>query len=74
MARFYAGSTGRAMRVRMTYTPTGEVYHWTVRKARGGWDFEDHEGCVRYAEGNWMELVAKFKMVAENYAMSCNIS
>jgi len=64
----------KAMRIRMTYASTGEVYHWKVRKAQGGWEFEDHDGYSRHAEGNWNDLVVKFRMVAENYGMTCNIS
>jgi hypothetical protein len=63
----------RAMRIRMTYLD-GTVYHWKVRKDRGGWIFVDHEGCERFAEGNWNDLVARFRLVAENYGMTCNIS
>lgn len=64
----------RAIHIRMTYRPDGKTYVWKVRKAKGGWEFEDHEGYSRFAEGNWFDLVARFKMVAENYCMDCNIS
>src|SRR5262249_16150573 len=64
----------RGMRIRMTYRETGNVYHWTVRKAQGGWEYVDHEGYSRYAEGNWRDLVERFKLTADNYGMDCNIS
>lgn len=77
----------KTMRIRMTYQD-GKIYHWTIRRvAEGwnlipghkprkmsGWEFTDHEGCTRFEEGNWMELVARFHATAANYDMTCNLS
>lgn len=64
----------RAMSIPMKYRETGERLRWKVRKVEKGWEFEDHEGYPRFVEGNWFDLVERFKLVAENYGMECNIS
>jgi hypothetical protein len=60
---------------------TGQIYKWTIkhiprvinctigRKTRvlTGWEFTDHDGYARFAEGNWQDLVSMFKNTAENY-------
>jgi hypothetical protein len=61
----------------------GKIYKWTVEriprvfncngsKSRvlSGWQFTDHDGVARFAEGNWRDLVAMFKMVAGNYGFT----
>lgn len=77
----------RAMRIKLK-DETGRVYHWRVWRVEGvinvipgkksrkvsGWTFEDHDGYERFAEGNWSELVAKFRLTAENYGLTTNIS
>lgn len=58
----------------------GKVYRWTIRRVPrafvcvfpkghiiSGWEFEDHDGYARFAEGNWRDLVALFHLTAENY-------
>jgi len=77
----------KAMKIRMTSTDNGKVYHWSVEKTEGynvtlgkrprkmhGWQFTDHEGCVRVIEGAWRDLVAGFRATAANYNLHCNIS
>lgn len=74
------------MRVRLM-DADGKVYVWTViRVARAwncgipkpryvsGWEYTSNDGCARFAEGNWMELVAAFRLTASNYGMTMNIS
>jgi hypothetical protein len=34
-----------------------------------GWNYIDHDGYVRFAEGNWNDLVFHFKITAENYGL-----
>jgi hypothetical protein len=62
----------------------GKVYRWTIERVPravnvgvgiptrviSGWQFIDHEGYTRFAEGNWQDLVARFKGTAENYGLS----
>ena len=66
----------------------GTVYKWTVRHFVGatqfvlgkkprhfsGWEYEDHEGCTRVVEGNWLDLVDAFKRTAENYCFTHTLS
>ena len=75
------------MTIRMTYTD-GTIYRWTVRRVEcaynlvlgqkprkiSGWEFTSHDGCTRFAEGSWMDLVAMFRQKAADYGMTCNIS
>lgn len=78
----------KAIRIKMT-DGQGFYCFWTVRRVEqtwlcggnlkvsrrtSGWSFTDHEGCERFAEGNWQELVEMFKMVASNYGLKTNIS
>lgn len=76
------------MRIKMTDPQTSEVYYWTVcshsaisigesgRKSHRvtGWLFTSHDGCERFSEGPWRELVPMFRLVAENYGLTCNLS
>lgn len=60
----------------------GTVYKWTIRwiggaflcgepltKARhaDGWIYKSHDGCERFIEGTWRDLVPAFKLTAANY-------
>ncbi len=63
-------------------------FHWTVRyegnavqlrsghKPRQikGWSFTAHDGCERFAEGNWFDLVNKFNLAAGNYGFTHTLS
>jgi hypothetical protein len=62
----------------------GKIYRWTVSRVPraincllgasrviSGWQFTDHEGYVRFSEGNWLDLVAHFKATADNYGLHC---
>jgi hypothetical protein len=62
----------------------GKVYRWKINhvsrainctlgkpnRVVSGWEYTDHDGCIRFAEGNWRDLVAAFKMTAENYGFT----
>lgn len=62
---------------------SGTVVRWTIQhvprtinctlgqKTRvvTGWQFTDHEGYARFAEGNWRDLVAMFHATAQNYGL-----
>jgi hypothetical protein len=54
----------------------GKVYRWVIDRElpaagfKGGWRFTDHEGYPRITEGNWADLVARFKRVAANYGLT----
>jgi hypothetical protein len=61
----------------------GKVYRWTISrepraincnlgssKVVSGWNFTDHAGYVRFAEGNWQDLVARFHAVAANHGLA----
>jgi hypothetical protein len=63
------------IRVRLT-DADGAVYIWRVWRdaAQNGWSFEDHDGCERFAEGDWNALVEKFRLVASNYGFYTNLS
>lgn len=77
----------RNIAIRMTYED-GSIYQWTVRRVESalnvcigrkprkvsGWEFISHDGCTRFSEGSWMELVIAFRRTAANYGMTCNIS
>lgn len=72
----------QAIRVRLEDSE-GKVYRWTIKRVPravnlilghkprvvSGWEFTDHEGYTRFAEGNWRDLVAHFHAVAENYGL-----
>jgi len=61
----------------------GKAYYWTVRHKKAwactpdgilsksrwltGWEYESHDGCVRFQEGNWLNVVYHIKLTAENY-------
>jgi len=53
-----------------------KIYRWSVERElpargfKGGWRFTDHEGYPRITEGNWHDLVARFKRVAANYGLT----
>lgn len=61
----------------------GKIYRWKIRRVPrtincligsnhivAGWEFVDHEGYSRFAEGNWLDLVARFKGAAANYGLN----
>jgi hypothetical protein len=50
----------------------GQFYRWTIQyvKQWRGWQFTDHEGYTRFAEGNWLDLVSRFKGTAANYGLT----
>lgn len=80
-------SEGKAFRVKMTDTSDSSIYYWTVRSFKNatnivlgrkprkisGWLYIDHEGYQRNVEGNWLELVDHFRLVASNYGLTSNI-
>ena len=62
----------------------GKVYRWSIRRVPRaikctlgrptrvvtGWEYLDHDGYARFAEGNWQDLVAAFRSTAENYGFT----
>ncbi len=64
----------KSMRIKMVYSD-GTVYFWTVRRdPRTSWEFTDHDGYTRVVGGNWLNFVPRFRLVAENYGMTTDIS
>ena len=77
----------KAIKFKMT-DMNDKVYWWSVwrepravnltlgKKPRiiSGWQYRDHEGCERFVEGNWLELVHHFRATAHNYGFITNIS
>lgn len=74
------------LRVKLT-DAEGKTYYWRVtrvprivncnyphNRVMTGWEFESHDGCVRFSEGPWRELVPMFHLVAENYGLTTNLS
>ncbi len=75
------------MRIKLTDS-SGQTYHWSVQRVPracncicgrpnrivSGWQYTDHDGYARFAEGTWRELVAAFQMTAENYGFTSNLS
>jgi hypothetical protein len=73
----------KATQIRLSDTE-GKVYRWTIRRVPRawnclplgkshyihGWEFADHDGVVRFAEGNWQDLVALFHLTASNYGFT----
>ena len=35
-----------------------------------GWEYEDHDGYCRFQEGNWLDVVPRVKLTAENYGLT----
>ena len=35
-----------------------------------GWEYETHDGTIRFQEGNWLDLVPRVKLTAENYGLT----
>lgn len=61
----------------------GNVFYWTFfrlekvwsgKRTISGWAFKDHEGYERFQEGNWHNFVPYFRMVAENYGLTTQLS
>ena len=77
----------KAIRIKLT-DAAGTPYFWTVRAGKWhncggnlprakwitGWSYTDHEGYERIAEGNWLALVDAFRLTADNYGFTTNIS
>jgi len=77
----------KTIRVKMT-DGEGKTYIWTVHRVPrainytmghkprivSGWEYVSNDGCVRFSEGNWIDLVADFRLTANNYGMTTNIS
>jgi hypothetical protein len=76
----------KSIRFKMT-DKEGQVCHWNAERFTGqnltlgrrprqvsGWSYTDHEGYQRNVEGNWLDLVAAFKLTADNYGFSTTIS
>ena len=62
---------------------TGKLYRWTIQRVPrainchighsrvwSGWQFTDHEGYTRNAEGNWLDLIPRVRGTAENYGLT----
>ena len=64
-----ADSAGREYRWRIWYVPRAVQVIGGGRPSRiiRGWEYEDHDGYARFAEGSWRDLVREFKSTAENY-------
>lgn len=39
-----------------------------------GWEYTSEDGCVRFAEGNWLDLVAAVRHTATNYNLTTTLS
>jgi hypothetical protein len=77
----------KSMKVKMTHSD-GEICFWTVhhethmtnivlgKKTRhfDGWIIKDHDGYERISEGNWLNLVEYFNLVASNYGFAHNLT
>ena len=35
-----------------------------------GWEYESHDGTVRFQDGNWLDVVPRVKLTAENYGLT----
>lgn len=44
--------------------PDGPLSH---SRYMTGWEYEDHDGVVRFQEGNWRDLLPRVRLTAENY-------
>lgn len=68
----------KTIRVPMRYVPTGERLYWTVQRVRTfsgpAWTFTSEDGCERYGGKTWLELLERFNLTAENYAMAHTLS
>lgn len=77
----------KTMSITMTDKTSGTKCKWVIRRAPrfvqcigsqtrigSGWEFQDHDGYVRTASGNWNDLVSLFLVTAENYGFDCRIS
>lgn len=71
----------KAIQVRLS-DADGKIYHWTIRRVArahnavlgggrmvSGWEYTDHQNYPRFSEGNWSNVVARFKATADNYGM-----
>jgi hypothetical protein len=39
-------------------------------RVSSGWEYESHDGTVRFQEGNFLAVVPRFKLTAENYGLT----
>jgi hypothetical protein len=71
----------KALQVRLT-DESGKIYRWTIRRVPrafncmigysrviSGWEYVDHDGYVRFSEGNWLDLLPHVRATAENYGL-----
>lgn len=35
-----------------------------------GWEYEDHDGYVRFQEGTWLDLLPRIRLTIENYGLT----
>ena len=81
-----AQTVGRkAVQIRLV-DADGRIYRWSIRwlKTWGvspdgplsrprqltGWEYVDHDGYVRFQEGNWLDVVPRVKLTASNYGFT----
>jgi hypothetical protein len=64
-------SEGRVYRWRIWYVPRAINIIGGGHPSRviRGWQYEDHDGYARFAEGNWQDLVRHFHSTAANYGL-----
>lgn len=77
----YSEATNMSKSMRITLKDeNNKHYHWTIKHEPrscccmlgsghyvSGWVYTDHDGCERFSEGNWLNLVSHFKTTASNY-------
>ncbi len=70
----------KAVVIRLT-DESGIIYRWSIRYAPHiwnctlrryltGWEYESHDGTVRFQDGNWLAIVPRVKLTAENYGLT----
>jgi hypothetical protein len=62
-----ADETGKILRWNISRVPHAINFFIGGSKIVSGWEFSDHDGYVRFAEGNWRNVVPLIRSVAENY-------
>src|SRR5580692_6206394 len=71
----------RTIQIRLS-DEDGKIYRWTIQRVPravncligsnrivAGWQYTDHDGCIRFSEGTWLDLVPRVKATAENYGL-----
>lgn len=64
-----SGFRGPIMRLRLRYTPTGEILNWSVWRDKRNpalWMLREHDGNVKTLESNWRDCIPVLKLRAEN--------